>query len=410
MANLLQSSQNKQTTAPGYYTSALCTLATCGKKEAADAKFIGATDLQKQAFKAACTNLGAAKPTLCAGKTAITNAANVNISGAANPYLQEAYKGNVGQLAQCYMNPYIQNAVQSMSNLAMRNINQNLSPQATAAAIGSGQFGSQRGAQVLGQIQANAMNDLNSQIASSENKAYSDALNAATQRQNLLNSLGSTAATAATSCAAAKNTAGANLTNLGKTMSDVNIADTEELAKMGAECQTIKQNEQCYGLAKLCKYATILGKNQVPTGVKTTLCMSPLSAVGALGSGALALAKCWGNIKTVLCDIKNYGKKNPVKTNDTVQGGTGNDTLPDGSLIEDPNLGVIGCDVNVDPDILGGDYGDGGEGGCYDWTGPGGTDCFHIMMANGGLITHQNIGGAIGCASLRNLGGLPIRR
>jgi hypothetical protein len=391
MANLLQSSQNKQTTAPGYYTSALCTLATCGKKEAANAQYVGATDLQNKAFKAACTNLGAAKPTLCAGKTAITNAANVNISGAANPYLQEAYKGNVGQLAQCYMNPYIQNAVQSMSNLAMRNINQNLSPQATAAAIGSGQFGSQRGAQVLGQIQANAMNDLNSQIASSENKAYSDALNAATQRQNLLNSLGSTAATAATSCAAAKNTAGANLTNLGKTISDVNKEDTEELAKMGAECQTIKQNAQCYGLAKLCKYATILAKNQVPTGVKTTLCMSPLSAVGALGSGALALAKCWGNISNVLCKIKNYGKnQNDVNVdpnilagnpNDTVNGGTGEDTVTGG---------------------------DGGEGGCYDWTGSGGTGCF--ALANGGLITHHNIGGAIGCASLRNLGGLPIRR
>jgi hypothetical protein len=320
------------------------------------------------------------------------------------------------------MNPYIQNAVQSMSNLAMRNINQNLSPQATAAAIGSGQFGSQRGAQVLGQIQANAMNDLNSQIASSENKAYSDALNAATQRQNLLNSLGSTAATAATSCAAAKNTAGANLTNLGKTMSDVNIADTEELAKMGAECQTIKQNEQCYGLAKLCKYATILGKNQVPTGVKTTLCMSPLSAVGAIGSGALALAKCWGNVSNVLCKIKNYGKKLPGggTTGGTTggTGGTGNDTVAGGTGNQEfPVRDDIGRDVFVDDgpndelgneDILDGNYGDGGEGGCYDWTGSGGTGCF--ALANGGLITHHNIGGAIGCASLRNLGGLPIRR
>jgi hypothetical protein len=73
-----------------------------------------------------------------------------------------------------------------------------------------------------------------------------------------------------------------------------------------------------------------------------------------------------------------------VFVDDTVGGGTGNE------------------------DILDGNYGDGGEGGCYDWTGSGSTGCF--ALANGGLITHHNIGGAIGCASLRNLGGLPIRR
>jgi hypothetical protein len=402
MGNLLQSSQNKATEAPKYYTSALCTLATKGKDEVNDAKFIGATDLQQQAFDNAAANAGAAKPTLCTSGTTLKNAAGVDISGAANPYLTEAFQGNVGKLAQCYMNPYIQNAVQGLSNIAMRNINQNLSPQATAASIGSGQFGSQRGAQVLGQIQANAMNDLNSQISGMQNKAYGEALQAATARQNLLNSLGSTAAQAATSCAAAKNTAGANLANLGKTISDVNIACTDLLAKMGAECQTIKQNEQCYGLAKLCKYATILGKNQVPTSVKTTLCMSPLSAVGAIGAGGLALLKCWDSVSGAFCKLKNIGKKLPTIP---PVGGEGNDTLSGGTAPFDPNAGEYDEDINLDPNLLDPNS-DSDVIGSFE-----GCCVFCVTCsAEGGLVTRKNVGGAVGCASLRNLGALPCRR
>ena len=289
MANLLQSSQNKETTAPDYYTSALSTIANQGKAELGDAKYIGATPLQQQAFSTASANAGAAKPILGQSGNVLGTAANTNIANAANPYLAEAFSGNPAQLAQCYMSPYIQNAVQGLSNTAMRNMQQNLSPQATAAAVGSGQFGSQRGAQVLGQVQANAMNDLNSQIANMENTGYANALQAGTQRQSLLNQLGTTAAGAASQCASAKNVAGANLANLGKTTTDININCAELLSKLGAECQTIQQNAQCFDLSKLCRYAGIVGKNQVPTGTKTTLCMSPFSTAAAVGSGIMGV-------------------------------------------------------------------------------------------------------------------------
>jgi len=310
MANMLQSSQNVETVAPDYYKSALSTIANCGK-DAMNGKFIGATPLQQQAFGNAAANAGAAKPTLDESGNVIGQAADVNIANAANPYLNEAMCSNPAQLAQCYMSPYLQNAVQGMSNIGMRNIQQNLTPQATAAAVGSGQFGSQRGAQVLGQVQANAMNDLNSQIANMENSGYGSALQAATARQNLLNQMGQTAASAASQCAGAKNVAGANLTNLGKTISCTNIQCTEELAKMGAECQTIKQNEQCYAQSKMCKYATMLGKNQVPTSVKTTMCMSPLSAAATVGSGIMGVVNKGACALTNLCKgikaIKNFG-------------------------------------------------------------------------------------------------------
>ena len=278
MSNLLQSSQTKETIIPDAQKSALCSVAKQVGACLTKGKYIGATGLQNQAFKNAAAHAGIANPDLNASAHTLTSAAATNVSGAANPYLKQALKTNPAQLAQCYMSPYIKNAVQGMSNVAMRNIQQNLDPQATAASVGSGQFGSQRGAQVLGQINANAMNDLNSQIANMENTGYGNALQAATARQNLLNNMGSTAANAAAACAQAKNTAGANLANLGKTRSCINIACTQNLANLGAECQTIQQNAQCYGLSRACKAATTLGKLNVPTKTKTTLCMSPLSA------------------------------------------------------------------------------------------------------------------------------------
>ncbi len=112
---------------------------------------------------------------------------------AAEPYLRTAAMRSPAEMAEEYMNPYVRSAVQSMSDIAQRNIRQNLSPMATAAAVGSGQFGSQRGAQVLGQVQAQAQQDLNAQIAQMLSSGYGQALQAAGQQQALTGQLGATA-------------------------------------------------------------------------------------------------------------------------------------------------------------------------------------------------------------------------
>jgi hypothetical protein len=379
-SDLLQSSQTKETIAPDYYKSALSTIANCGKA-AMSGKFIGAVPLQTQAFSNASTNAGAYKPTLAESGNVTGQAADVNIAGAANPYLSAAYGQDPSQLAASYMSPYIQNAVQGMSNVGMQNIQNNLSPQATAAAVGSGQFGSQRGAQVLGQVQANAMNDLNSQIANMQNSGYGNAMQAATARQALLNQLGSTAGNVSAACASAKNTAGANLANLGQIMSNTNIACAELLSKLGAECQTIKQNEQCYALSKMCKYATMLGKNQVPTTVKTTMCMSPLSTAGTIGSGILGfLCKAPGIIDSVcsaynkIINFGNTGAQNappaPAKTNAPVN-----------------NKAAVAMSSKSNVNQMSG-----------------------AKRAEGGLITPGYYNNGYGCASLSNYGALPQGR
>jgi len=290
MGNLLQSSSNKVTTVPSFYTNYLTGLACKGNAAQAGAQYVGAQPLQEKAFTTANANAGTQQPTFQTGMGYLGCSANKNISGAASPYLQKASDTNSAQLAQCYMSPYISSAVNQMSDIAQRNIQQNLDPMATAASVGSGQFGSQRGAQVLGQVNANAMQCLNSNIANMENTGYQNALNAATQKQQICAGIGASAGTAAAECARAKQAAGVGMGALGTQASQQNLACINALAQLGAQCQTIKQNAQCYGLSTLGKLSGLMQGHQIPTSVQSTMCMSPLSAIAAsaaAGAGAL---------------------------------------------------------------------------------------------------------------------------
>jgi len=318
MSNLLQSSQVQKTEAPGYYTDYLSGLASKGAAAQAGAQYVGAQPLQQQAFQTIGQTAGQYQPMIGQGAGLVGQAGSQDIAGAAQPYIsQAAGRGGLSSaqpyldlaaqqspaaLAQEYMNPYTRSAVQSMSDIAQRNIQQNLSPAATAAAVGSGQFGSQRGAQVLGQIQSQAQQDLNSQIAQMLSSGYGQSLQAAGQRQQLLGQLGGTAgglaqqqqallgqlggtaAQAAAQQAAAKQAAGLGMGALAQQGSGVNLANINALATLGGQQQTIAQNEQMFPLTSLSNLAGLLQGYQIPTQVTTELNMSPLSALAGSAS------------------------------------------------------------------------------------------------------------------------------
>ena len=374
MANLLQSSATKATTVPQFYTCYLQNLATKGQQAQACAQYVGAQPLQQEAFCKVSSNFGASQPTFQQGISTVGCAANKNVLGAAQPFLSAGTSAsplcaakplicqsanlNLGSVAQCYMSPYISSAVNQMSDIAQRNIQQNLAPQATAAAVGSGQFGSQRGAQVLGQVEANAEQCLNNTIANMENTGYGQALQGAGAKQGALSTLagttaqaqqaqnqanltaGQTAGTLAGQCAQIKTQAGLGLGTLGSEAAAQNLSCINALSALGTQCQTIKQNAQCYPLSTLTKLSGLMQGQQIPTTVTSTMCMSPLSAAGAIGSGVLGL----------FC---------------TPQGGT--------SLF---------CNVKNSLSNL-------------------------TNSANGGLIQAKAHGGRVGCASLKHRGGLP---
>jgi hypothetical protein len=408
MANLLQSSQTQATCAPSFYTNYLSNLATAGQKAQAGAQYACAQPLQTQAFTAAANQAGQFQPLVTQAAGLVGQGANQNIVGATTPYLNniasplcaakplinQGTNFNLGQAAQCYMNPYIQCQINTMSNIGQRNIMQNLAPQATAAAVGSGQFGSQRGAQVLGQTVANAEQCLNANIANLLASGYGSALQAAGTKQGALANLAGTTATAQQAQNAAQIQAaqtaeqaaqqqaalgiqgGQALGTLGTQGQQINLGCLNALSTLGGQQQTIAQNKQCYPLTTLSKLSSLLAGANVPTKTTTTLCMSPLSAVAGVGAGVQGLLtpyKCapTGSPKNLLCSL------------------TGSSSLS--ALLKGSSSATPSTTVSNSNDPYGYTY------------------CFCTGENIGGTKSGGSIKAPVGCVSTRKRGALPGR-
>jgi hypothetical protein len=353
MANLLESSQTQETKAPDFYNTYLGNLASKGTEAAANAQYIGAQDLQNKAFNMVDQNTGAFQAPVNQAQQIATQAAGTGALAAAQPYLQGASQSgglqaampflsratqSPAELAQQYMNPFINSAVQNLSDISQRNIQNNLSPQATAAAVGSGQFGSQRGAQVAGQVAANANQDLNSQIAQLLSSGYGQALTAAGQQNQLFGTLGSTAGNLGQQQASnlanlgqiagnltaqegqIKNTAANNLGTLGQTGQNISLADINALSTLGGQQQTIKQNEQLFPLSNLSTLSGLIRGYNIPTSSKTTATASPLSVAAGLGTGVAGLFQGTGTNGTgpnLISQISKYFTGNADEKNVT---------------------------------------------------------------------------------------------
>jgi hypothetical protein len=285
MANLLESSQTQATTAPDYYNTHLQNLATQGAAAVGNAKFIGAQPLQEQAYGKVGEAASAYVPQLTqAGETVNKAVESTSPLSAGAQYLSRAANYNPAEAASSYMSPYARTAAGSLSDIAERNIQQNISPNATAGAVGSGQFGSTRGAQVLGQLQSNERQNLNSQIAQMMNQGYGQALNAATAQGNLIGQVGSTAGTQASETQKNLGALGTTQGVLAETGQKLGLADVNALSTMGEQQRLLKQKEQDYPLAKLQELSTLMQGYQIPTSTTTKLDMSPLSGLGSLTS------------------------------------------------------------------------------------------------------------------------------
>jgi hypothetical protein len=186
---------------------------------------------------------------------------------------------NVADMAGQFMTPYTQNVIDSLQTLGQRNIEQYLAPGATAAAVGSGQFGSKRGAEVLGQ----AMNQGLQNLTAAQNQAlqtgYGQALTAAQNQQ-------------ANQLAASQ-----QLGSLANQTQSQGLTDVNALATLGGQQQTIAQNQQLFPMQQLTSNAALLRGYSVPTAVQSSYTgpipgaysASPLSQIAGIGSllGAL---------------------------------------------------------------------------------------------------------------------------
>lgn len=140
----------------------------------------------------------------------ISQGAGINALSSANPYLQTGTQtsgltsanpyltsgtGSAADLVGNYMNPYTQSVVDQIRLANQQNIAQNLSPGITSGAVGSGQFGSQRGANAL----ALGISNANIGALGVQNQAlqsgYANALTVAQQQRANQLTAGQTAGT-----------------------------------------------------------------------------------------------------------------------------------------------------------------------------------------------------------------------
>jgi hypothetical protein len=294
MSNLLQSSQTVATKAPGYYTDYLTGLADKTTEQldpTTGAQFIGKTNLQDKAF----TGVEAAADS---GDTQMTNAQSTlkgvvdstSPLSSANTYLTNA-TSNVGTDATGLMSPYTSNVVNAIADAGQRNIMQNLAPQATAGAVGSGQFGSKRGAEVLGQTIQNANKDILNQQYQALNTGYSDALKAALTQNQTEATVGRTAGDLASAGQQNLTAAGRAQAETAVNEQKMNLEGINALATLGEQERTLLQNEELFPLSNLETASGIMRGYTVPTTTTTTMEQSPLSALvgtGVITAGMLA--------------------------------------------------------------------------------------------------------------------------
>ena len=214
---------------------------------------------------------------------------------------------------------------------------QNLAPQATAGGVGSGQFGSKRGSEVLAQTIQNANRDILGQQTSAMDKAYQSAMEAAIKQNQLQAQMGSTAGSLASQGQQNLTQAGQAQGQLASTNQALSLADINARATLGEQQRTIAQNKELFPLSNLSTLSTILRGYNVPTSTKTTAEMSPLSALAGIGTGALGMftpgvggTTPWQNIKNTFAgtgtasDVGTiYPGLDPTfNTEGSVQGGT----------------------------------------------------------------------------------------
>ena len=357
MANLLTSSQTQATTAPGYYTDYLSNLASAGKAAVdptTGAQYIGAQPLQQQAFSGVTDAATAYQPTLTAAGDTLTSAVGSTAPlSAASPYLTAA-SGDVGTEAGGLMSPYIQNVVNSIGDVGQRNIQQNLAPQATAGAVGTGQFGSKRGAEVLGQTISNADKDILNQQYGALNTGYNTALQTALAQNQLEGTLGSTAGQLASSGQQNLTQAGQAQGQLASTNQALSLADINALSTLGGQEQTIAQNKELFPLTNLSTLSGLLRGYTTPTTTTTTAESSPLSALAGLTTGAAGLftpnaagVTPWSGLSTALGNASNTVSNwlNPVPSS-TDTSGSYNGTVSTTDLSGNPIISGSANDPN----------------------------------------------------------------
>jgi len=315
----ITTTQQQATTLPQFYQNYLSNIVNQGNVDLSGMSSVANTANQTAAFGGVQNAANAYQPGLTtAGQTA-TGALGLNPVTAATANLSSAT--NVAPQISSFMSPYTKNVVDQIGQLNQQNIAQNLSPQITSGAVGSGQFGSQRGAQALALGISNADTAALAQQAAAEQTGYGQALSAAQgQAANQL-AAGQTLGSLTNTEQANQLAASQLQASQAQQAQTAGLAGVNAEASLGAQEQALNQAAVNYPITALQQYASLLQGQTIPTATSQTYTgpipgaysASPLST--ALGTAA-TIAGVVNTTANAANTINNI--VNPSNTSNTI--------------------------------------------------------------------------------------------
>lgn len=300
-----------QATTPDYYNQYLQDVAGLGQQAVQQAGVAGFSPLQQQALQMAPALSFAGSGTL----------------GQASGLAGGAGTTTAPDVVADYLNPYQKYVVDEMGRLTQRNVRENVLPALNAAAVGSGQFGSSRQADITGQT----LRDIAANLTGQQYQALSTGYDTATK--------------AAQADLGRQLQAGQTLENIGQTQFQVGTGGLNQLFGMGAKEQQLGQAMMDYPMQVAQNYSKLLPTQYIPMGQTTQVTgpgqagqygLSGLSQVATLASLLQALGQ--GKFPTVKDLTPSAGSGISINVNPT---GTATvATKKDGGSIGYANGGV----------------------------------------------------------------------
>lgn len=178
---------------------------------------------------------------LQAGQQQYGRAANLDVTGAAQPYLQQAAQTSAAGIQQ-YMNPYQEGVMNAIAKQGARNLSENLLPAVSDAFIRAGQFGSSR----MGEFGERALRDTQEAVLNQQAQAiqqgYGQALSASQADLARQAQLASTAGQLTGQQQAALTNIGQAQTAAGQAQQQAGLSAAQNVAQ--SQQQAINQAQQ----------------------------------------------------------------------------------------------------------------------------------------------------------------------
>jgi len=191
---------------------------------------------------------GAAQPYLNQAGQTTAEALSERALSAANPYLQAASQSSAQNVGQ-YMSPYQQNAMDVIAKQGARNLTENLLPGVSDAFIRAGQFGGTR----MGEFGSRALRDTQESILNQQaqmaNQGYGQALSASQADLARQAQLAGTVGSISGADLSRVMQGGAQYGNLAQTAGSLTGQQQQNLASLGQMQTAAGQAQQQYGLS-----------------------------------------------------------------------------------------------------------------------------------------------------------------